>query len=350
MSRAGGSARDDGQVQDPARGVGRPGPPGARPEEASDRASAATSSRVGSIDDVVHEVRARLASAGIAVPREADWLVEAATDDDGRLDRVRLDELVARRAAGQPLQVVVGETAFRFVTVACRSGVFVPRPETEVVAGVAIDAGSAWPMTDRRVVDLCSGTGAIALAVASEVPGVDVVAVERDVDALDLARTNVARLVDRPRPSPWRPGDHLAPEASVRVLGGDLFDPLPGAWRGRVAVLVANPPYLPSADRGTWAREVADHDPDAALVGGEDGHEVVDAILAGAPAWLAPGGTVVVEIDERRGDHARAAAGAAGLVDATLVVDLAGRDRAVVARRAGTDHDRSPEHPPSGAQ
>lgn len=305
----------------------------------------------GARDDgqVLDEVRARLASAGITVDREAGWLVEAATDD-GRVDRVQLDELVARRTAGEPLQVVVGETGFRFVTVGCRSGVFVPRPETEVVAGVAIDAAAGWPRSDRLVVDLCTGTGAIALALASEVPGVDVLAVERDADALELARTNAARLVDRPRPSPWRPGDHLAPEASVRVLGGDLFDPLPDAWRGRVSVLVANPPYLPSADRGTWEREVADHDPDAALVGGVDGHEVVGAILAGAPAWLAPGGTVVVEIDERRGHHARAAAGAAGLVDATLVADLSGRDRAVVARRAGTDHDRSPEHPPSGAQ
>ncbi len=284
---------------------------------------------------MVDEVRARLASAGITVAQEARWLVEAAVVG-GEVDRARLDAMVTRRVGGEPLQVVVGHTAFRHVAVACRSGVFVPRPETEVVAGVAIEAALAWPAADRRVVDLCTGTGAIALAVASEVPGADVVAVERDPAARDLAATNVARLASRVVTEPWRVGDHLAPHARVDVVAGDLFEPLADDWRGRVAVVVANPPYLPADDRGTWASEVADHDPDAALVGGADGHEVVDAILAGAMTWLAPGGTVVVEIDERRGDDAVAAAGTAGLRDVTLVGDLAGRDRAVRARAPGT--------------
>lgn len=280
-------------------------------------------------------VREVLLAGGIDVPQEARWLVEAATDADGTVDRGRLDDLVARRLAGTPLQVVVGETAFRFVSVGCRSGVFVPRPETEVVAGVAVDALTSWPVERRRAVDLCTGTGAIALALASEAPRARVVAVDRDAAAVDLARRNVARLVGRDRPRPWRPGDHLALRAEVEVVEGDLFAGVRDDWRGRVAVVVANPPYLPIADRGTWSTEVAAHDPDAALVGGADGHEVVDAILAAATTWLAPGGTVVVEIDERRGDDAVAAAGTAGLVGATLVDDLAGRTRAVTARAPG---------------
>lgn len=283
----------------------------------------------------VERVRVALAAGGVVVEQEARWLVEAAAGGDETVDRERLDVMVERRLAGDPLQVVVGDTAFRFVTVGCRSGVFVPRPETEVVAGAAIDALADWPVADRRAVDLCTGTGAIALALASEVPGVDVVAVERDGDAVALATENAARLCGRPMPSWWRPGDHLAPEAAVDVVTGDLFAAVPVAWRGQVAVVVANPPYLPSTDRGTWAVEVVDHDPDAALVGGVDGHEVVDAILAEASDWLAPGGTVVVEIDERRGQDALAVAGTAGLVGATLVDDLAGRPRAVVARAPG---------------
>lgn len=293
------------------------------------------------VDAVVATVRARLAAAGITVSQEARWLVEAATGDDGVVDDDWLDRAVARRVAGEPLQVVVGETGFRHVTVACRSGVFVPRPETEVVAGVAIEAALAWTAAERRVLDLCTGTGAIALAVASEVPGADVVAVERDPAALDLAATNAARLAARPVPDPWRLGDHLAPHARVDVVAGDLYAPVPDDWRGRVAVVVANPPYLPASDRGTWTAEVADHDPDAALVGGDHGHEVVDAVLAGAVDWLAPGGTVVVEIDERRGDGALAAAGTAGLRDATLVSDLAGRARAVRARQPATAPTRN---------
>ncbi len=287
-------------------------------------------------------VRQRLAAAGIDVAQEARWLVESATDSAG-VDTEVLEDHVRRRLAGEPLQVIVGETAFRFVTVACRSGVFVPRPETEVVAGVAIEALSAWPSSRRLAVDLCTGTGAIALALASEVATATVLAVEVDGAAVALAQHNVSALSGRPRPDPWRPGDHLAPHASVEVRRGDLFGPLDGSWRGRVAVVVANPPYLPASDRGTWASEVAEHDPDRALVGGADGHEVVDTILADAGSWLAPGGTVVVELDERRADDAAAVAAASGLVDVRIVPDLAGRPRAVAAH---TPRHPAPSSPP----
>lgn len=280
----------------------------------------------------IAEVRRRLQWAGVEVAQEARWLVEAASDDAG-VDAARLDDLVGRRLRGEPLQVVVGATQFRHVTVGCRSGVFVPRPETEVVAGVAVEALRSWPVDERRAVDLCTGTGAIALALASEVPGAHVCAVERDRRAVELARRNVDDLGARVGPGPWRPGDHLSPGARVEVRPGDLFAPVPAGWAGGIALVVANPPYLPGSDRGTWSTEVADHDPEAALVGGPDGHEVVDAILVAAASWLAPGGTVVVEVDERRAGAALDTARDAGLVGTHVVADLAGRDRAVVGRR-----------------
>ena len=309
-------------------------------------AASGAGSASGSGDDVATApigrltavVTARLAAAGVPSPAvDARWLVEAATDgaEIAVVDRDRLEALVARRVAREPLQVILGTTAFRHVTLQTRSGVFVPRPETEIVAGVAVEAALAVASPPARVVDACTGSGTIALAVAAEVPGVRVVATEVDADAVAVARANLARLQGRtpPHGHPWRPGDRLAPAASVDVVTGDLLDGVDASWRGRVDVLVANPPYLPAADRGSWEPEVAGHDPDRSLVGGADGHEVVVALLTLAGEWLRPGGTVVVEIDDRRGADALAAARGAGLVECRLVADLTGRDRAVIGHR-----------------
>lgn len=287
--------------------------------------------------ELLDEVATRLDAAGVPTPDvDARWIVDAMIERFGEdlasCDRGVLDALVERRAAREPLQLVLGTTAFRWVELACRAGVFVPRPETEVVAGVAIDAARAAG-SSPRVVEPCTGTGAIACAVASEVPGVHVAASDMSALAVDLARDNVASLAAGQAPTRWRPGPWLAPTARVEVRLADLDDAVPAAWVGAVDVVVANPPYLPAHDASTWPPEVGDHDPVAALVGGVDGHEVVDALLAAAPDWLCPGGTVVVEIDERRGDDAVASATSAGLVEAHVVADLTGRDRAVVARR-----------------
>lgn len=286
--------------------------------------------------DLIEEVTGRLAAAGIATPEvDARWLVDHLAERFGGnftgCDRGVLDALVDRRAAREPLQLVVGHTIFRWVDLAMRPGVFVPRPETEVVAGVAIDAARSAG-TAPRVLEPCTGSGAIACAVASEVPGVQVHATDSSADAVTLARENASRLAATTSPTPWRPGPWPAPAARITIGHGDLFDGFDPACQGTVDVLVANPPYLPATDTDTWEPEVADHDPHAALVGGPDGHEVVDALLAAAPTWLVPGGTVVIEIDDRRGPDAVAAARAAGLVDAHTITDLTGRDRAVVAR------------------
>lgn len=281
-----------------------------------------------------------LAAAGVPAPEvDARLLVGAVLSgpsgrapatvaaDDPRL--AELERLVGERARRLPLQLVLGHTWFRYLRLACRPGVFIPRPETEIVAGEAIAAARAAGDTPV-VVEPCTGTGAIALAVATEVAGAQVHATDVSADAVALARHNLAAV---------EAGEAevrgLAAGASCTIVRADLLAGLPTTLEGTVDVLVSNPPYLPAADRGSWEPEVAAHDPDAALVGGPDGHEVVDALLAAAGTWLRPGGTLVLEIDERRGADAVRAAASAGLVDVVLVRDLTGADRAVRARRPG---------------
>ncbi|GGI04011.1 N5-glutamine methyltransferase family protein [Egicoccus halophilus] len=276
----------------------------------------------------VEAVAARLTAAGVPTPAvDARWLVEHVVEVAGSCTgcgAALLDGLVARRAAREPLQLVLGRSWFRELELLVAPGVFVPRPETEIVAGVAID--EARGLDAPIVAEPCTGTGAIALSVAVEVPGARVVATDLDAAAVDLARDNLGRVLA---------GDAGPPLVAdqVEVLPGDLLEPLAPKLRGRLDVLVSNPPYLPAADRGSWEPEVGDHDPDRALVGGVDGHEVVDRLLALAVDWLRPGGLVVLEIDDRRGADARTAASAVGLTDVALVHDLTGAERAVVARR-----------------
>lgn len=287
----------------------------------------------------VAAVAARLAAAGVPSPDvDARWLVAAAAGVDPRrrpdlpLDATaaaRLEGLVVRRAAREPLQHVVGSTAFRTLELACAPGVFVPRPETEVLAGLAVAAARAAVAARGAalVVEPCCGTGAVALAVAVEVPDATVVAGDLDPSAVALARRN---------------RDALGPalRGRVDVRAGDLLEVLVPAERGRVDVLVANPPYLPAADLPDLPPEVADHDPHRALFGGPDGHELVDTIIDAAPDVLAPGGTLLVELDARRGADAVARAERAGLVGAALAVDLGGTPRFLVALRPGPDGAR----------
>jgi release factor glutamine methyltransferase len=267
------------------------------------------------------EVAARLAAAGIPAARaEARWLVEHAT---ATATPGRLEALVTRRLAGEPLQLLLGRWPFRTVELTLEAGVFVPRPETEVVAGFAIDHARRL---GRPVLaaEPCTGSGAISCALVAEVDGIEVVATDLDPRAVALARRNLAEVRGR--------SGAVARRSRAEVHLGDLLDPLPEHLRGRLDLLVANPPYLPVADRAAMAPEVVEHDPAAALFGGVDGHEVVDRLLAEAGDWLAPGGLLVVEIDDRRGGEAAERARAAGLDEVRVAPDLAGRDRALLAR------------------
>ena len=263
-----------------------------------------------------------LRAAGISSPevnalRLADFVVgvrpvlmagELPDDFESRYFR-----LVGQRAARVPLQLLVGTAPFRHLEVEVAAGVFIPRPETESVAGAAIDA--ARPVPSPLVVDLGTGTGVIALAVAQEVPSARVVGVDVSSEAVDLARRNAG---------------HLGLEVDFRT--GDATDPaLLAELIGRIDVVVANPPYIPPD--AALAREVAEHDPPAALWGrGPDGMVVPRLCLAAAGRLLRAGGTVVMEHDETQAAALRDAA-ADEFTEVGTHADLAGRDRYLTARR-----------------
>ncbi len=304
----------------------------------SDRSDPSALPGDASLHDIAGVIAEQLHRAGVPSPEaDARWLIDGIVQLDPRnhpdapLPAALLPVLrdaVVRRVAREPLQLILGTAPFRNLTLGCCPGVFVPRPETEVVAGLAIDVARRVASGAPVVVEPCTGTGAIACALASEVPGARIVATDRDPVAVDLARDNAERV---------RRGhagvSGFAAGAALTVEVGDLLAPADPTLRGHLDVLVANPPYLPTTDRGRWEPEVADHDPDHALIGGADGHEVVDALLLSAVDWLAPGGWVILEIDQRRGADAAAAARAAGCSDVEVARDLTGADRAVVARR-----------------
>jgi release factor glutamine methyltransferase len=250
-----------------------------------------------------------LAAAGCVSPAaEARWLVEEAADQRA------LRAMVARRAAGEPLQYVVGWAPFGRLRLRVGPGVFVPRPETEGLADrAARHLRVATP--PRTAVDLCTGSGAIACFLAAEVPGARVLATELDPGALAWARVNAAA-------------------HGVRLLPGDLDGPLPAELAGRVDVLCANVPYVPTRAIATLPRDVRDHEPRLALDGGPDGLDVLRRVAAHAGRWLAPGGFLLCEIGDDQGEAAAGLLEAAGLTEVAVLPDLAGRDRVLEGRRA----------------
>lgn len=232
------------------------------------------------------------------------------------LDEAVYADLVERRASRVPLQHLVGTVGFRWIELEVGPGVFVPRPETESVVQWAIDAlkGTERPL----LVDLCTGSGAIALALANEVPAATVHAVETDAGALAWTRRNAENRV--------RAGD---PE--VQLYEGSAAEALP-ELEGTVDLVISNPPYLALDERHLSQPEVVDHDPEIALFAGEDGLEVIRLVEQAARRLLKPGGLVVVEHSDRQGVTAPAVF-AEGWADVRDHQDLTGRDRFVTARR-----------------
>jgi release factor glutamine methyltransferase len=224
---------------------------------------------------------------------------------------------VARRARREPLQHITGTAPFRSLELAVGPGVFVPRPETETVAQLAIDALQAVPTPEPVAVDLGTGSGAIALALATEVPHARVVAIERSPAAHAWAARNVA----------------ASGAANIRLELGDLADP--GALvelDGTVDVVVSNPPYIPD-DAIPRDPEVRLFDPEAALYGGADGLDPIRAISVRAAVLLRPGGMLVLEHGELQGPAVRELLTADGWRAAATTRDLLGRDRATTALR-----------------
>jgi len=220
-----------------------------------------------------------------------------------------------RRAAREPLQHITGLAPFRSLELAVGPGVFVPRPETEFVAQLAIDALIAVPSPEPLAVDLGTGSGAIALALATEVPHARVVAVERSPEAHAWAERNI----------------RATGADNIRLVLGDLADSLP-ELDGTVDVVASNPPYIPD-EAIPRDLEVRLHDPALALYGGPDGLDIVRALSRRALALLRPGGALVIEHGEQQGAELRALLTADGWRAAATHRDLLGRDRATTAVR-----------------
>lgn len=272
-------------------------------------------------------------AAVIGSPHEARWIVEVATAldgdelaaalDDPLTERMvaHLDAMVARYRAGEPLAYVLGRWSFRHLDLAVDRRVLIPRPETELVAELAIElAGRVGP--SRAVADLGTGSGAIGLALATELPleRTTVWVTDVDADALDVVRSNLAGIGRAAR--------------NVRVGSGAWFEALPPPDEQCFDVVVSNPPYVAigSAD---LAEPVREWEPAVALFGGDDGLDHLRAIVDGAPAHLVAGGWLVLEIGADQGDAVRALLDGAGYDAVEIRPDLAGLDRIAVGRRPG---------------
>lgn len=262
----------------------------------------------------------------------AEWLlcfvtglsrVEVYTNFDRPLTPAELSvmhEAVARRGRGEPLQYVTGEMPFRHIVMRCEEGVLIPRPETEVLVDACLEALGG--ISDPRVLEIGTGTGCIALSIATECPGARVIATDISPRAVALATRN---------------RDALDLAGVVDVVRCDLASGVPEALRGTFDLLVSNPPYIPTAVlEHDVSPEVKDHEPHLALDGGADGLDVFRRILDLAPGMLRQGGVMALELSE---DNVHAAAEAcrarSGWGRVEVREDLTHRPRVLVAVREG---------------
>ncbi|WP_326699828.1 peptide chain release factor N(5)-glutamine methyltransferase [Streptomyces sp. NBC_01754] len=272
----------------------------------------------------VAQAAQRLADAGVPSPRfDAEELAafvhgvkrgELHNVPDADFD-ARYWETVARREAREPLQHITGRAFFRYLELQVGPGVFVPRPETESVVGWAIDAVRAMDVVEPLIVDLCTGSGAIALAMAQEVPRSRVHGVELSEDALRWTRRN-------------------AEGSRVTLHRQDALSALP-EFDGQVDLVISNPPYIPLTEWEYVAPEARDHDPQMALFSGEDGLDTIRGIERTAHRLLRPGGLVVIEhADTQGGQVPWIFTEERGWADAADHPDLNNRPRFATARKA----------------
>jgi release factor glutamine methyltransferase len=231
---------------------------------------------------------------------EADLLLQEA--DGGE----QLEQMVALRTSGVPLEHVVGWAEFHGLRITVHPGVFVPRPRTEFL----VDQAAALARAGCTVVDLCCGSGALGVAVANAVTGINLHATDIDGAAVACARRNVE-------------------PAGGQVYAGDLFEPLPPSIAGCVDLLLANAPYVPSSDVATMPQDAREHEPLVALDGGSDGLDIHRRVAEAARRWLAPDGTLLIEVTAHQAPVAEQLFADAGLhasvascdeLDATVVI------------------------------
>ena len=276
---------------------------------------------------LLRDAEARLAAGGVASPQhDAEVLLAFVADvsrtaisitDITPAQATTYEALVERRAAREPLQHLTGSAHFRYVELAVGPGVFVPRPETELLAGWVIEAAARIAAEGRApvVVDLCTGSGAIAKSIAHEVPSAIVHAVELSDDALAWAERNLAH-------------------TTVRLTPGDVATALPDLDK-TVDLVVCNPPYIPLEAWESVAPEARDHDPHLALFSGADGLDAMRALEATAARLLVPGGLVGAEHADAQGESAPGVFAATGRwTDVRDHSDFNERPRFLTARLA----------------
>lgn len=259
---------------------------------------------------------------------EARWIVEEVLDlsgaeFDATLDSLatergvaHLDALVARRSAGEPVQYVLGHWPFRNIDLLIDQRVLIPRPETEMVAGLALDELDRMrPNGGGTVVDLGTGSGAIGLSIAAERSTSRVLLTDVSADALAVARANLAGL-------------GMA-GGGVEISEGSWFDAVPNRYLGECDVIISNPPYIPDSD--VLDSSVTDWEPKSALFAGEDGRRDLDCLVRGAAPWLRPQGALIFELDPRQ-SMSIARIGSEIGYECSVHADLAGHDRAVILR------------------
>jgi release factor glutamine methyltransferase len=279
--------------------------------------------------ELVSAARERLGAAGIGnAGQEARWIAEQAGGFEPvelvlALDRpvtercgTHLHRMLERRLAGEPLQYVLGRWGFRSLDLYVDRRVLIPRPETEALAGAAL--AECERLDARLAVDLGTGSGAVALALAVERVALEVWATDASVEALAVARANLAGLGRA--------------ATRVRLVEGSWFAALPPELRGRIDVVVSNPPYVRAGEMDELPDEVRGWEPEMALASGPEGLDDIAVILAEAPRWLSRPGALLLEIDPRQAGPVQRLARDAGFSSATVWPDLTGRDRIVQAR------------------
>ena len=278
---------------------------------------------------LLDEAADRLAGVGIDnAEQEARWLVQRASGLEGAELIVGLErpasladatffyDMVERRLRGEPLQYVLGRWGFRVLDLEVDNRVLIPRPETEALTQMALE--ECRRIEVRLAVDLGTGSGAIALALAVEWTGIEVWATDISPDALAVAQANVAALGGI--------GE------AVRLAQGSWYEALPAELAGAVDVIVSNPPYVAEFEVEDLPEEVRAWEPLSALVSGPTGLEAIERIVAEAPLWLAQPGSLLVEIAPHQAADAVAMARAARFGSAAVWPDLTGRDRILLAR------------------
>ncbi|MAR80554.1 MAG: protein-(glutamine-N5) methyltransferase, release factor-specific [Acidimicrobiaceae bacterium] len=300
-------------------------------DEGNDKSPDDTNSHSTPWSTFLTEATQRFRSAGFENPEtEARWIVETASGYSGAslsygLEQqatergvAHFDGMVERRLRHEPLQYVCGAWGFRTLDLMVDHRVLIPRPETEIVAGIALSELERSTKEKKIAVDLGTGSGAIGLAIATEIEDVDVVLTDISSDALQVARANLAGL-----------GVHAT---NVTIYQGSWFEALPKEYRKSFSLIVSNPPYISLPEMETLPPNVREWEPRLALASGEKGTEYLELIVDEAEEWLEHTGSLVLEMAPHHVDAVSERMLRRGYSDVQIFQDLSGRDRGVVGR------------------